>query len=676
MHSFTLLNHLNSFLIIFKHIHKFYIIMLILSLISIGYALTCMEALENEDRSILQVFESDKIKNKEQELAMKQYTFTGKEINDLGHWASCTKLPESSYFVWEIKSQFVPLMIGLCVPSVCTENDLLTYYTPKILNRIPAYFTKRFVKLDISRPSSLNIVVYSPKTYPLSTGGVVALLFCAILIAIIFLGTYFDYNLQEKIEIKDKISINPSTILQPSKTTSKYVQYLLCFSLIKNWNSLFIQTITDNTRIFDGIRAMSAGWVILGHVYYTRGLVAVNNMNDVYDIMKSPFSILGYSGGLVIDAFLWTGGFVFGFLMLEESLSKREKMPWSLKIIGRVLRLFPVYIFIMVFTNFIMPSLGDGPLWNKFEERLKIHCSQYWWTHFLFLNNLIPYGYGNFCIGHSWYIAVDFQLFIFSIPIFLLYLKYNKKYTWLIAGILCIASIIIRIIIANENGIMIGLLNSNFKAINTFKIYTKPYSRIGVYIPGLLCGFIFSQHKLTSVIDETSKKIIGIVTLNKKIAYSIFLLGFLIINLTILIHYLCFQDMDNDYMYLSYTGNVIFIGFENFILGIGFTCLFLPVLLGMLPLVFKILSWNGWLPIAKASFSIYLTHYCVMLGFVLAERSTFTASHANFFKEFVFGATMSISFGILVYLAIEAPFGRIFKLVLAPKSTVLKEKSS
>ena len=59
--------------------------MLILSLISIGYALTCMEALENEDRSILQVFESDKIKNKEQELAMKQYTFTGKEINDLGH---------------------------------------------------------------------------------------------------------------------------------------------------------------------------------------------------------------------------------------------------------------------------------------------------------------------------------------------------------------------------------------------------------------------------------------------------------------------------------------------------------------------------------------------------------------------------------------------------------------
>ena len=49
---------------------------------------------------------------------------------------------------------------------------------------------------------------------------------------------------------------------------------------------------------------MSAGWVILGHVYYTRGLVAVNNMNDVYDIMKSPFPILGYSGGLAIDTFL------------------------------------------------------------------------------------------------------------------------------------------------------------------------------------------------------------------------------------------------------------------------------------------------------------------------------------------------------------------------------------
>ena len=221
---------------------------------------------------------------------------------------------------------------------------------------------------------------------------------------------------------------------------------------------------------------------------------------------------------------------------------------------------------------------------------------------------------------------------------------------------------------------MISLLNSKNTVDNAFKIYTKPYSRVGSYLPGLLCGFIFSQYKSTKFIDGTAKMIVGIITLNKKIAYSVFFFGYILINVVMWVPYPCFQDTDNDYMYYSYAGNVTFIGFENVLTGLGFTCLLLPVLFGMIPFVYTILSWKGWLPIAKASFSIYLTHFLVMVGFMSAEQYGFTMSQVNFFTDFVFGATMSISLGMLVYITIEAPFGRILKIAFMPKPKVPKEQ--
>ena len=122
---------------------------------------------------------------------------------------------------------------------------------------------------------------------------------------------------------------------------------------------------------------MSVGWVILGHVYFTRIIDVVYNIEDIPYVLKSPLAAFGYSSTICIDAFLWVGGFVFGFLILEEALKRKGKLSWSLKILGRVLRLLPIYIFIMAFANFVEPSLGEGPIWHKTADILKADCPEY-----------------------------------------------------------------------------------------------------------------------------------------------------------------------------------------------------------------------------------------------------------------------------------------------------------
>ena len=217
--------------------------MFLLSLISIGYAMTCLEALESEGKSLLQLIVNDKTNIKEQTIAIQQLMFSGKDINDLGHWASCIDLQDSSYFIIEVKSSSIPLMMGICVPSVCTEDDLSKFFTPRLSNALPNYFKDSFMGINPLQLSSIDIAIFPPKIYPLGTGGIITLLCCAILIVVIVAGTYFDYTLQKKlekhgklesIELSDKTSINTTEILQQPKRSPKYVTYLLCFSIIKN----------------------------------------------------------------------------------------------------------------------------------------------------------------------------------------------------------------------------------------------------------------------------------------------------------------------------------------------------------------------------------------------------------------------------------------------------------
>lgn len=662
--------------------------MILLLLAGYACANLCLDALESDARSIVQLSIQDFDNFNQKLVSAQRFVYTGKDVNDMGHWASCVALPDTSYLILDLKIIAAPTHVGLCVPSVCTPEALHEIIKSRNLLAATSYFSQ--VLYDANNLlAATDINIFPPKTYDLGIGGTVTLFLMFSLLCLIVIATYADYISrtkllqQENTDFKDKTEPKEESGGETRKETraetiapvrSSYFSVLMCFSFIKNWNNLFYQPVTDSTRIFDGVKSMSVMWVIISHIFITRCLGVVYNLEDVPYVYQSPLRAFDYSGAIVVDTFFWVGGFIFGFLILDEALKRKGRMTWLPKIIGRVLRMLPVYVFVMGFILFIEPSMGEGPLWHHIDTAW-LDCDKYWWTNFLFINNIVPGFQGNDCMGQSWYLAVDMQCFLLSILLINLYSKYPKSYTWITIGTVAIVTAVLRTSISLNIGLNASLFNSNSSPDNERQIYTKTYARCDPYFIGLLCGFIYSQYKSQKYPDKYAELVVGFITSSKKIAYSLFLLGVVFIGIIFWYPYPCFTDINNDFLYYGPWGNAFYFTLFPILTGLGFSFMFLPVLFGMIPLVYEILAWKGWLPVAKASFSIYISHLCVMRGFLASEHYGFTMSHLNMFTDFVFNATIEVPLGVLIYLAVEAPFNRLLKLAIKPKPRPTTEES-
>lgn len=127
------------------------------------------------------------------------------------------------------------------------------------------------------------------------------------------------------------------------------------------------------------------------------------------------------------------GGFFLAFVFLRQD--KNDPSIYPLGILQRVLRIWPAYIITMMFYYSVFMQLGSGPSWSKTYTDVQT-CSTIWRSVF-FIANLVDNGQVE-CLGWSWYLQVDFQLFIISL--FLLFLYNWKKIVALIVTIFFMAA--------------------------------------------------------------------------------------------------------------------------------------------------------------------------------------------------------------------------------------------
>ena len=99
------------------------------------------------------------------------------------------------------------------------------------------------------------------------------------------------------------------------------------------------------------------------------------------------------------DIFYWITAFVWSFLILKHLLRNDGESPialWKIQL-ARYLRLAPQYYFMILFLWKIIAMFGgSGPRFYQFEENHG--CSDTWFWHFTFLNNLIPWDRPSNCL--------------------------------------------------------------------------------------------------------------------------------------------------------------------------------------------------------------------------------------------------------------------------------------
>ncbi|GLG92879.1 uncharacterized protein GBIM_00429 [Gryllus bimaculatus] len=215
---------------------------------------------------------------------------------------------------------------------------------------------------------------------------------------------------------------------------------LLAFSMYSNWPKILtVNTGQDQLTCLNGIRTISIGWVVLGHVYLVNAaLPAINTLDYLPEFIRALERLTIMNATVSVDTF------------------------------------------------FMMSGLFRH---NKIKEE----CSDNWWTNLLYVNNYV--NPDRMCLGHTWYLAVDMQLHWLSPLVLVPLWKMRKRLAmgWVIYLIALGWAIPFTIVYIMElyPGIYVGPAE---KRSETMKYYYWPtHTRFVPWLLGVLLGYILRE---------------------------------------------------------------------------------------------------------------------------------------------------------------------------------------
>ncbi|CAB4019542.1 nose resistant to fluoxetine 6-like [Paramuricea clavata] len=185
-----------------------------------------------------------------------------------------------------------------------------------------------------------------------------------------------------------------------------FVDFLRCFSLVRNATKIFSTNVPPKViTSINGLRVISMFWIILGHTFLfmlTSGVLDTSNLSLMV-ILNGYFSV---------DTFFFLSGLLLAYTCFRKLEKSEGKFNWFLFYFHRYVRLTPSLMFVILFYVKLKPFLAFSPLWTLQKDE---HCSKYWWTNLIYINNFYPTRFTDECVGWTWYLANDMQFYIFRL---------------------------------------------------------------------------------------------------------------------------------------------------------------------------------------------------------------------------------------------------------------------
>ncbi|EYC09951.1 hypothetical protein Y032_0058g2906 [Ancylostoma ceylanicum] len=285
----------------------------------------------------------------------------------------------------------------------------------------------------------------------------------------------------------------------------EWYELLMCFSIYRNCCDIFSTEAANKPgqiSTLNCIRTLSMLWVIIGHSF-AFSLAIVDNPLDIFDLRKTYVGQIFANSYLAVDSFFFIAGVLVAFLKFKDIRRNATALSiraWLMFYVHRIVRLSPAYYILILFYGFLFTSwLHDMPVLLGPQFAVD-SCRENWWINFLYLNNFIDEA--NMCYLVSWYLATDFQIYIFSPLLILPFALFGT-----FVGIA--VSVLILLISTGLNIFEVFyffLPASDFeggpvdprmreKYAYSFWIYHMPYIRCQVFIVGLLVGYLLERKK-------------------------------------------------------------------------------------------------------------------------------------------------------------------------------------
>ena len=495
-----------------------------------------------------------------------------------------------------------------------------------------------------------------------------------------------------------------------------YNTFVKIFSLQDNINDLITPRQDQHLLFMDGIRVWSIIWLIFAHSFQAYILSGMNDLSatippipwidDMIFFKNARLEWNGYithklvsifSNDFMVDTFLVLSGF-FGCFSLYKMLSNTTIIGSSsngngtssdndnkckckicckfslISYLQRYLRLMPMIIYVVLITMNILDQIPNG---SHITSRSLFHdcCASELWTK-LFLIGNFSYIISGFkcslgCLGHLWFIYVDFQLFLLLPMSVYLFYKKGRKFGIKLVTFFIILGIVVRAIMG---GILGFVANINFPGIDSdaaiyqFVLsYDKPWGRMSAYFCGVLLAMIMIN------INDNNYNF----KLSHKRYFSIQIFVGVLFIILLLVPY--DNTIDQPLRYWNKLENIIFYIISKPLWG-ATICLFIFALrykdrdhYGSF--AFNVLSGIGYKLLAQLSFQIYLIHYFYYRIWNMVIEQPVYYNLFTILSLASFCLILSCFTAFILYIFMEKPIANMIRVLTKKYCIKHKEKA-
>ncbi|XP_014204831.1 nose resistant to fluoxetine protein 6-like [Copidosoma floridanum] len=520
-----------------------------------------------------------------------------------------------------------------CVPSTCNHTEIgeaieLALDPLKVEDRLD--FTVN-VNANSCRSSSSDRYPFDLVDW-LYTG--VVLVFLAIIVA----STWYDLHTKHDIEER--------------KRKGTRHKLLTAFSVYTNGKKLLSTKRSSNCiECLDGIRFISICWVIFGHTFFLEAVGVKMDRSQMLKMHVEWSSMLVLNSNIVTDAFFLLSGILLAYTSLAKT-GKESKSSFNVfhLYLGRYIRLTPAYAIVVGFYATLFEKLGSGPRWSIWIGTDKNNCRANWWTNLLYVNNYV--NVANSCMSQSWYLSVDMQLLWLS-PIFLYpMLKLSSGLFFKIATSIGITvSVLLPFFITyfmRLTGTMLYYKDLKDLQDVYLQIYTRVYTRAGPYIIGLAFGYMLYKNRGYKMKIHPLIVVVGWLT--AIISGSLAIVG---------PRCMYFDDHPYDRLEASF-----YAGFHRHVFVVAICWIIFASVNGYAGVINSLLSWRFWVPLAKLTYSAYLTHYIVLLYNIAIVRTSSDFTTFGTVHSFCGNLFLTMIMSLILSSCFEIPFTTLGVILL------------
>ncbi|KAH8360230.1 hypothetical protein KR093_011437 [Drosophila rubida] len=564
---------------------------------------------------------------------------------DMGNYDECIKINKATAdnnhairgkYCFATISLRVSLKIAVCFPATCSADMMDTFISRIANGLLNVNITKNIVSEDTCKTAERE---------PFDGVTILIIVILSVFAAAMILATLCDYFLY----------VDQSKLPTVVKAFSARVNSRALFRLVEP---------KSNPNVIDclhGLRCMSLIWVIFGHQYLLGLSSPKTNYVNLLSWSRTFFANVITHGFFSVDTFFFVSGLLLVMIALRSLEKTKGKMNIPLMYLHRYLRLTPVLAVAIPMYMKLLPLMSDGPINDSVTFGDFDYCKKTWFWSLLYIQN---YATPDTCLAHSWYLAVDMQLYLLS-PIFLIALyKWGKKAA---AGIfvfmLLLSACLFSTMMTNKYQFYLEKGGMSEEALR--KIYHATHTHAAPWLIGLLCGYFLHLNR-----HRTFK-------LNHILIWVGWLVSLALLFASLFSLYPATQSGAAPLTTLEQAAYYTFsrIAWPLALCWVVFACM-----KGYGGMADGFLSSPIWQPLSRLSYSAYIFHVYIQLVNGKRVRSLTYLSNYDMMLSFwgSFGFTVLMAY--VMYIILEAPLGVLEGSLMPkakpkPKPVVAKEVS-